>query len=218
MRLIILLFTMIIFIFCQRSYCESEESVTSLEVNIENGIIIHESVALIIRPILDGHYKYSIGEYNYHTLENKVNYLLYSLIENENADTDEALVVLTCFYIGESQEERDEIISRGTRMLTYLEKYRNKKPIIPDRNYPDYMRRDNYGFEGITIAIGLICERDFIVDITIFCSGKKFEFPPFEWMGTISPRQVQIDDPRPRCVYETTGLLENYPIYEIFVA
>jgi len=153
MRHSILFILMSVSIIPQRSYCEINENTMSQETNIENGVIVPESVALLIRPILDAHYNFSTGEYSYRTLENNVSNLLYSLIKNESAVADEALVVLTCFYIGESQEESDEIISRGTRMLKYLEKYRNKNPIIPNRNYPNSMRRNNYGFEGITTAI-----------------------------------------------------------------
>jgi len=154
MRHSILFILMSVSIFPQRSYCEINENTLSQETNIENGVIIPESVALLIRPILDGHYKFSTGEYNYRTLENNVSNLLYSLIKNESAVADEALVVLTCFYIGESQEDSSEVISRGTRMLTYLGKYKNKYPIIPDSNYPNSMRRNNnYNFEVMIMAI-----------------------------------------------------------------
>jgi len=151
MRRIFLLITIVIMISCQESYSETKESKISQEIDIENGLIVPESVALFVRPILDEQYKrlYS-GEYKY---EINMRNLLYSLIKNESKIADEALVVLTCFYIGESQEDSNEVISRGTRMLVYLEKYRNSNPIIPDRDYPNSMRRNNYGFEGKVQAI-----------------------------------------------------------------
>ena len=146
MRPVFLLAAMVVLVSCQKAYCETSENIMSPEVEIENGLIVPESVALLVRPILDAQYR----GYEY---ERTVGDFLYSLTKNESAAADEALVVLTFFYIGESQEETDAIISRGTKMLSYLEKYRNKNPIIPDRNYPNSMRHDNHGFEGIIPAI-----------------------------------------------------------------
>lgn len=149
--MIFLLITIAVLISCQKSFCETKERPVLLETEVDNEILVSESVALLIRPILDEQYKRLFtGEYEY---ERNMSNLLYSLIENESAAADEALVALSFFYIGESQEDSNAIISRGTRMLIYLEKYRNKNPIIPDRNYPNSMRRNNYGLEGRVQAI-----------------------------------------------------------------
>lgn len=83
--------------------------------------------------------------------------LLYALTKRKGPDSDEALVVLMCFYIGESQEEADEVIRRGRRMLPYLHKYRHAIPTIPDREYPNSMLRNgSTGNESIEGAISAI--------------------------------------------------------------
>ena len=155
MRMIFLGIAMLVLVSCQRSYYEIKGPLTQTETGIENEIIVPEAVALLVRPILDAHSEYitarRAGE---RTSERIMSELLYSLTENESSDADEALVVLTCFYIGESQEDSDEVISRGTKMLVYLGKYKNKSPIILGMDYPDLIRRrNNYGFEGTIMAI-----------------------------------------------------------------
>lgn len=50
--------------------------------------------------------------------------------------SDEALVVLMCYYVGESGEHIGEVMDRGRRMLPYLRKYENHDPTIPGRSYP----------------------------------------------------------------------------------
>jgi hypothetical protein len=65
--------------------------------------------------------------------------LLYDLTKNSTKVADEALVVLMCFHIGESQEEEDAVISRGKRMLPLLRKYQHVVPVVPERDYPKSM-------------------------------------------------------------------------------
>jgi hypothetical protein len=83
--------------------------------------------------------------------------MLQGLVERKGPDADEALVVLMCFYVGESQEDEDAVISRGRRMLSYLNKYRRAIPSIPDRPYPDSMLKDasskEDSFQGAVTAI-----------------------------------------------------------------
>ena len=52
----------------------------------------------------------------------------------------EALVVLMCYYTGESGDNADAVINRGRRELSYLLKYRESDPVIPERAYPTSMR------------------------------------------------------------------------------
>jgi len=68
--------------------------------------------------------------------------LLHELTQRKGAAADEALVVLMCFYVGESQEETDAVIGRGRRMLGYLNRYRHAIPSIPDRAYPSSMLKE----------------------------------------------------------------------------
>ena len=65
--------------------------------------------------------------------------LIYELTKENSANADESLVVLMCFYLGESQEETDAVISRGRRMLAYLNKYRRSDPIVRNPSYPGSM-------------------------------------------------------------------------------
>jgi hypothetical protein len=82
---------------------------------------------------------------------------LHKLTKQHGSNADEALVVLMCFYIGESQEETDAVIERGKRMLPYLKKYQDRIPVIPNRQYPSSMLHNPVNkienFEGATKAI-----------------------------------------------------------------
>ena len=67
--------------------------------------------------------------------EQKLNRLLKQLTRRKGLEADEALAVLMCFYLGDSQEETDAVINRGRRMLKYLGKYRFAVPVLPGRAY-----------------------------------------------------------------------------------
>jgi len=118
----------------------------------KNGEIqIPEAVANLVRPILDLRLESinSCGEpgassrcvegegYDRERArEQKVDELLKNLSQQNSDAANEALVVLMCFYIGESQEETDAVIRHGRRMLKYLAKYRNTNPGVTGRDYP----------------------------------------------------------------------------------
>jgi len=89
--------------------------------------------------------------------ESRLGNLLYGLTQKKGQASDEALVVLMCFYVGESQEETDAVIARGKRMLPLLKKYQDKDPKIPGRTYPDSMLKGisskDDAFEGAVKAI-----------------------------------------------------------------
>ena len=114
-------------------------------------VVVPVPVAVLVRPILDE--KQKSGEHDQSRLSN----LLYALTEKKGRAADEALVVLMCFDVGESQEETDEVIARGKRMLPLLKKYRARNPKIPDRSYPDSMLKGASSkadtFEGAVKAI-----------------------------------------------------------------
>jgi hypothetical protein len=107
--------------------------------------------AALLRPILDERQNGAQHE------GSQLGNLLYGLTQKKGRAADEALVVLMCFYIGESQEEADAVIARGKRMLPLLKKYQGKNPKIPGRTYPDSMIKGvsskDDAFEGAVKAI-----------------------------------------------------------------
>jgi len=61
-----------------------------------------------------------------------------TLFEERTKTSDEALVVLMNFYIGESlgDDLLHQITVRGKRMLPLLLKYRDVRVVFPEREYP----------------------------------------------------------------------------------
>lgn len=117
-------------------------------------IAVPEKVAVLLRPILDElqQYRYEGGD------RHKVDRRYYALTKRTGRFADEALVVLMCFDVmGESQEETDEVIARGRRMLAYVEKYRSSDPKIAGRAYPGSLlkglSRKEDDFQGVIEAI-----------------------------------------------------------------
>ena len=115
------------------------------------GVAVPAEVGALLRPILD--VKKEGGQHD----ESRLNNLLYALIQKKGHVADEALVVLMCFEVGESQEETDAVIARGKKMLPLLRKYRDKAPNIPGATYPDSMLKGPSSktdtFEGAIKAI-----------------------------------------------------------------
>jgi hypothetical protein len=120
-------------------------------------IVVPENVAVIVRPLLDlrqesmkqcgapGTPSKCLDGQAYtqeRAREEKFNLLLERLVTQQGPSVDEGLVILMWFYIGESGEEIDSVISRGRRTLPYLKKYRNSRPVIPNRVYPDSMLKE----------------------------------------------------------------------------
>jgi hypothetical protein len=114
-------------------------------------VAVPAQVAELLRPILDE--KQKSRQHDQSQLSN----LLYGLTQKKGRLADEALVVLMCFDVGESQEETDAVIARGKRMLPLLKKYRDKAPNIPGFAYPDSMLKGPSdkadAFEGAVKAI-----------------------------------------------------------------
>src|SRR5579863_6493170 len=113
--------------------------------------VVPTQVAALLRPILDERQKGTQQD------ESLISHLLYALSQKKGRVADEALVVLMCFDVGESQEETDAVIARGRRMLPYLKKYRAGNPRFPERTYPDSMLKSapakSDAFEGAVKAI-----------------------------------------------------------------
>ncbi len=130
---------------------EPRPSPSKLSGSTEQIVAVPVPVAALIRLILD-----EVQKGTQHD-ESRLGNLLYGLTQKKGRAADEALVVLMCFYVGESQEETDAVIARGKRMLPLLKKYQDKNPKIPGRTYPDSMlkgissRAD--AFEGAVKAI-----------------------------------------------------------------
>ncbi|HLO07085.1 MAG TPA: hypothetical protein VK198_10620 [Terriglobales bacterium] len=114
-------------------------------------VAVPAQVAALLRPILDE--KQKSGQHD----ESRLSNLLYGLTQKKGRVADEALVVLMCFDVGESQEETDAVIGRGKRMLPLLKKYQDKNPKIAGRTYPDSMLKGSSSkadtFEGAVKAI-----------------------------------------------------------------
>jgi hypothetical protein len=114
-------------------------------------VAVPAQAAALVRPILDERQKGAQHE------GSRRGNLLYGLTQKKGRAADEALVILMCFYMGESQEEADAVIARGKRMLPLLKKYQGKNPKIPGRTYPDSMLKGisskDDAFEGAVRAI-----------------------------------------------------------------
>lgn len=114
-------------------------------------VTVPARVTVLLRPILDE--KQSGAQHD----ENRLSKLLYGLTQKQGQAADEALVVIMCFDVGESQEETDAVIARGKRMLPLLRKYQDKKPKIAGYAYPDSMLKGTSSkadtFEGAVKAI-----------------------------------------------------------------
>jgi len=113
-----------------------------------HSVVVPSRVVALLRPILR---EKQGGD------ERRLNKLLYTLTQTKGRAADEALVVLMCFDLGESQEETDAVIARGRRMLPLLEKYKNGNPRIPAESYPVSMLKGAStkadAFEGAVKAI-----------------------------------------------------------------
>jgi hypothetical protein len=137
-------------IFSRVAAAQSSVSASS-EVQTPKTIVVPVQAAALLRPILDEVQKGS--EHDEHRLSD----LLYRLTQKRGRAADEALVVLMCFYVGESQEEADEAIARGKKMLPLLEKYQGRNPKVPGRAYPDSMLKSisskDDAFKGAVRAI-----------------------------------------------------------------
>jgi hypothetical protein len=90
------------------------------------GVAVPAQVAELLRPILDE--KQKSGQHD----ESRLSNLLYGLTQKKGHLADEALVVLMCFDVGESQEETDAVIARGKRMLPLLKNIKTRFRISLD--------------------------------------------------------------------------------------
>jgi|SRR5271165_2057913 len=130
------------------------EPQTSAANNNSRTVAVPVQVAALLRPVLGELQNYrSESGHDEHQLDERFRVLT----EKKGRVADEALVVLMCFDMGESQEEADAVIARGRRMLPFLKKYQDRNPQFPGRNYPDSMLKSASSkadtFEGAVRAI-----------------------------------------------------------------
>ena len=130
----------------------SQSSLSSSgELQTPKTIMVPVQAAALLRPILDEMQKGAEHD------ERRLSNLLYGLTQKKGRAADEALVVLMCFYVGESQQEADAVIARGKKMLPLLNKYQGRNPKVPGRTYPDSMLKGlsskDDAFEGAVRAI-----------------------------------------------------------------
>jgi len=94
--------------------------------------------------------------------------LIGGLFEDKTKPSDEALVVLMDFYIGESTggDLLHQITVRGKRMLPLLIKYRDVRVVFPEKEYPSSIlltpdvRRENFDDAIKSVRTGKILGED----------------------------------------------------------
>ena len=116
-------------------------------------IEVPPAVAKLVVPILDAMVEVERAETEGRSsieLQNRLGRLLTRLFVDRTPFADEALVVLTQFYIGESNSEdcAHEITSRGKRMLPHLRRYRQNLARISNRTYPSSLGLDTGTWMG----------------------------------------------------------------------
>lgn len=136
----------------------------------KNPVTVPEQVAALVRPILDLRQQSitdcgQAGEPTPKTCPSEqeqkrwwnVGRGIAGLASQKTAAADEALVVLMCYYTGESGDNEDVVINRGCRELPYLHKYWKSDPVIPQRQYSDSMRLSREAKdESFQIAVSAI--------------------------------------------------------------
>jgi hypothetical protein len=106
---------------------------------------VPKEVACRVRPILDAACearKESEATAVGRSATQRVELRLAKLMAKKGTATDEALVVLLGYYIGEASGEDvlHAVTVRGRRMLPYLRKYRHRRTVIPGGEYPESLR------------------------------------------------------------------------------
>jgi hypothetical protein len=103
----------------------------------EQARTVDPAVARLVEPILDTlteSGRCSIRDESFKEADR----LLGSVLQLQTGASDEALVILLHFYIGESSSEDvlHEITTRGRRMLPCLRRYYKRAPVFANRSYP----------------------------------------------------------------------------------
>jgi hypothetical protein len=150
-KIVVIMLASVIFSNVARAQSIPQRPSSLSEVHKPKTIVVSAQAAALVRPILDEVQKGAEPD------ETRLSNFLYGLIQKKGSAADEALVVLMCFYVGESQEESDAVIARGKRMLQLLDKYQSRNPEVPGRTYPASMLRGisskDEAFEGAIKSI-----------------------------------------------------------------
>lgn len=112
------------------------------QVDSRGLVDVPPSVSKLITPILDAIEEAHKGPQPMNEEKGsslwRADVLMGKLFANRSPASDEALVALLYYYLGEANggDQMEEIICRGKRMLPYLRKYESYSPQIPERHYP----------------------------------------------------------------------------------
>lgn len=149
-------------------------SMVSAQVADKEPVTVPKQVAALLRPILDLRQESitecerpgepdgkacatGIGYEHEQKRWWRVGEAIAHLASQKTPAADEALVVLMCYYTGESGDNEDAVVNRGQCELPYLLKYQNYNPVIPEREYSVSMRLDadvkNESFQAAISAI-----------------------------------------------------------------
>jgi hypothetical protein len=119
------------------------------------------------------------------------------LFANNAKEADEAIVILHSFYLGEhnSEEMRDNLLERGTRMIPMIERYLQEKPSSLIEKYPKEVGLDR------TITVAMLTGA---LEILRVRAGAKrvasasFETAPLRHeTGNCAPKLLQHPDIKP---------------------
>lgn len=142
-------------------------TVTLRAASVAAEIIPPSDVQDLVKPILDLCTEASQGEPQNAAFW-KAAKLIGSLRQMRTRASDEAMVVLMNFYVGESTgtDLLHQVTVRGKRMLPLLLKYRNAHVVFSSRTYPSSLllapdvRKENFGDAINSVRAGRIIGED----------------------------------------------------------
>ena len=125
---------------------------------------VDDAIANLVTPIIQAAASSRSAGDNEQGLYSSVYRKLPSLLDHRNRKTDEALVVLLGFDLGESAngDIACELVARGPRMLPILRRFQNANVVFPRFTVPSSVPRWNaiYGYVIEQIERRQKCMRD----------------------------------------------------------
>jgi hypothetical protein len=144
-------------------------ALTLRAANVAAEIVPPRDVQELVKPILDicAEAKASQGEHQNGAFWQAAK-LIGTLTQMRTKASDEALVVLMNFYVGESTggDVLHQVTVRGKRMLPLLLKYRNSQVVFSNRTYPSSLllaldvRKQNFDDAINNVRAGKIIGED----------------------------------------------------------
>jgi hypothetical protein len=119
---------------------------TVAQATSDRRVMVPPSVARRVTPILDAVEEARNGPQPMNEEKGsplwRASELVGKLFGDRSPTSDEALVALLYYYLGEAngEDQLQEIICRGKRMLPFLREYRSISPEIPQRHYSEKIR------------------------------------------------------------------------------